>query len=52
MQALSDPQNYQNKMGPPNQVPCLASISFSDEGKYANVEDHNKPLLYLKGLQK
>lgn len=49
MQALSDPQNYQSKMGPPNQVACLASVSFLDEEKYANVEDHNRPLFLFQG---
>lgn len=43
-EALSNPQDYQEDMGPPDRIACLATISFTDEKKYANVEAHNLPI--------
>lgn len=36
-------------MGPPGRFPCLATIFFTDEEKYTNVEDYNRPI-YILGI--
>lgn len=41
IEALSNPQEYQDKMDPPDRVACLATISFTDEEKYAEINGHN-----------
>lgn len=36
-------------MGPPDKVVCLATISFTDEEKYAKIDGHNQPI-YISGI--
>lgn len=36
-------------MGPPDRVACLATISFTDEEKYAEIDGHNRPV-YISGI--
>lgn len=50
-QALSDLKRYQDKMSQPDQVACLATISFLDEEKFANVKNHRRHLL-ISGILK
>lgn len=49
IEALSNPQDYQEDMGPPDRIVCLATISFTDEEKYANMEGHNR-LIYISDI--
>lgn len=43
IKALSNLKKYYDKMGPPDWVACLATLSFSNEEKYSNKEDHSRP---------
>lgn len=36
-------RKYQDEIDPPDR---LAIVSFLDEDKYANMEDHNRPLFF------
>lgn len=36
-------------MGPPDRVACLATISFTNEEKYAEIDGHNRPI-YISGI--
>lgn len=49
IETLSNPQDYHNDIGPPNKIMCLATISFTDEEKHANVEGHTRPI-YISGI--
>lgn len=50
IQAFSDPQKYQEEMGPLDLVACLVSVSFSDEEKYDKMKDRNRESLGNKPI--
>lgn len=49
IEVLSNPEDYQDNMGLPDRVVCLATISFTDEEKYAEIDGHNRPI-YISGI--
>lgn len=51
IEALSNHQDYQNDMGLPDRIACLATISFTIEKKYANVEGQTNPPTYQGFLE-
>lgn len=49
IETLSNPQEYQDEMGLPDRLACLATISFTNEEKYAEIDSHNRPI-YISGI--
>lgn len=44
LEVLSNPHDYQSEIGPPDRVACLATVSFTNKKKCANVKGHNRPI--------
>lgn len=40
IQTLANPQEYQDEAAIPGRIMCMATISFSNEEKYTNMEYH------------
>lgn len=49
--AISNPQDYQDDIGPLDRLACLATIYFTHEKKYANVDGH-KWKIYISGFSR
>lgn len=49
IEALSNPQEYEDEIGLPDRVACLGTIWFTDQEKYAEIDDHNRPI-YISGI--